>query len=537
MKINFIKADNDETLKTYNAINKDYKIAFLEKVDKRTEFINAAINVLEKCINVFSQGKQQLIDKYVAIDKNNEEFNLIAKDCIINYLDKSEHLTNKDVFAKTFLEEIADKYLMSKTALPGSLHVCTLNQGLSTIRSHIYLVGFNANNFPGKPRENYLMNDHAYHLLNSNIPNVSNQKINDKINYFWKLINLYKSVGSSVQLSYSCKDIENAKSVNPSGVVFDCAVKNNVSLEEDFTNAKQFDNDISPLRSLAKHFNKKEKLIIEPIESQSLPDTRNLLEKAYSPSTLTNYLKCPLRFYLTNILYADLKKPYDSLKIIEANTYGDLLHLIMEIYVKNQQKYPNETTFEELVREVYYAYQHFNVPLVKNEEDYDDFLTSCLNAYHELNKPDFELIEAEYNIDDATINGVKFHGSIDLVIKNKATGEYYIYDYKTGSKYNHADNDFDKDIQGIIYAYMYEQKTTHKVSQVVFFYTRANKKFIYFNPFNTDTKNRLDELIKNLKDKLVNKEFPIAIFDDNHKEDDICKYCNFGDVCHKERKA
>ncbi|MCQ2795791.1 MAG: PD-(D/E)XK nuclease family protein [Bacilli bacterium] len=529
-KVSYDKNSNDAFLANYQSINPIYRESFIDKVDHRSWIKKEAEQEALHALEEFSNGLPYIIKNYTNIPSDSyKDFNELASTYILDTINQANGLVNKS-FINTYLEEMKDKYLLGKAFKSGALHVTTISRALSTVRPHIYIVGLSAANFPGKPIEDYLMNNEAYHLLTGS-NSKSDERIIQKREYLISLINIYKSLGVNVHLTYSCKNIEEVKDVNPSSVVFEYAHKIGFSIKDSRESAKQFDNQISSLRKMSELFkDNKEISIVRPNIAQPL-HPNDLLTKGYSPSALSTYLKCKLRFYLTNVLYADKPREYDAISIFQGGVFGDLVHLVMETYANNKNKYPTEESFIALADELFEAYIKFNVPLVNPNDQYDDFILSCVHAYNAIK--DYEFVGAEIEIKDQDILGIKFHSSIDLLVKDPNTGDYIIFDYKSAKSIDHANNDFIQDIQGIIYAYLLEKEKGIKVKRVSFIYTRFNKIFTYEDPFSVDTQNKLKDLISEFTDTIKNKSFPIPVFNEKVLEEDVCKYCNYEHICHK----
>lgn len=250
-------------------------------------------------------------------------------------------------------------------------------------------------------------------------------------------------------------------------------------------------------------------------------------DKAFSATSINQYLKCPRQFLYERIL---------KLKGKDGNpnnlSYGSAVHKACEeaiLYAKKNNAYPSKETFiewfkQELNRLPMESYQQRQNYLGRGEKALEDFYPILINT------PISRLVAAEMTIeDDGTVfEGIKFTGSIDRVDKND-DGTFTIYDYKTGNNKNSAikiggeHEDYYNQIA--FYKYYYEKLTGNKVSETKFIYPEdfesKNNAFLL-------TDEECEEIAKKIQtvvNKIHSYEFEPS-YDKN-----VCKYCTYRDFC------
>ena len=160
------------------------------------------------------------------------------------------------------------------------------------------------------------------------------------------------------------------------------------------------------------------------------------------------------------------------------------------------------------------------------ERDKEDFLDLVHNGYEYLKKKQQGVAEHK-QITDIEINGNTLHlkGFPDLVSGNE------IIDFKAKRTISHKEEDLVSCIQALIYAVMNSDKN---IDHVEYYYPIYNKTIK-----TTYNENNVKGLLGQFIDSLVNNDFKAAkdilVNDgDEEKLDDICKYCDFKDICGRE---
>lgn len=526
LKIGFCQEENDRKIKEFESINPDNRATFLEKIDRNME-VNRVIGLVKEIAKIFSLGRANILklcsvirdDEYRALDNE-------ALEKIVEILNEGDKHNFSPVFKESFLTEIDGQYLSKAINKEGCLHVTTLEHGLSSLRKHIYLMGFSSNNFPGKAVEDYLLPNEAIALLTSCSSRYSEQSIKDRILAFNDYIKDCSLLGLDVNLSYSCQDIKEVKDVNPSSVLL-----NLVQDQEAFDRAKEsagyFKTNVSKISPLIKAFLNHEKLNVNGERQKQELDHYEINKLRFSPSAINTFFECPLKFYLNNMLCADKEKEYDYFNSLGGPVFGNLLHLVIEMIYK---KHIPDDEVVNYIKDVYNDYQKFDVSLNDPNVNLEEFLDACLNAYHYTQS--FEIIATEQKV-YGQVNGLNFKGEIDAI--GKKDDKYYIIDFKTARNIEHEDNDIEKDIQAIIYSYLYEQKTSIKVEACFFYYARIDKVISFDNPFTKEVEDKVFTKIDTLKGALEKHFFPAKDIS-NQEKDKECPFCNYQHICSKGEK-
>ncbi len=215
----------------------------------------------------------------------------------------------------------------------------------------------------------------------------------------------------------------------------------------------------------------------EPESPISIKKTDDILSKLtkqkYSPSSISTYLECELRFYFRYILGLEEKNVFSLDDMLQSNTIGTVIHAVLEMAVENGRfRRINKKEIEQLV-----SMHMCNADLSLTNEDllYEknhlvfQIITKYIDSYLKYAQSfekditienTEEKLEQELSIDDTVITLKGIIDRIDLQNGNKR-----IIDYKTGSvkdaelKIKGMEDVFDgehtKAFQLLFYAYLY----------------------------------------------------------------------------------
>lgn len=144
------------------------------------------------------------------------------------------------------------------------------------------------------------------------------------------------------------------------------------------------------------------------------------LEKMiWSFSRLTTFLKCPYKFYLIYMERCDKQSKFHA-------EYGSFIHSILEKYFKRE--------FNEQQCLDYYI-ENFDeeVTAYIRESTKDKLYMAGIDYFTNLEwqYDDYEILEVEKKA-EFKVGKFNFVGYIDVLLKNKETGEITILDHKTG---------------------------------------------------------------------------------------------------------
>lgn len=541
MKICFDKSKNDEYLSKFNFLrNEENEIfnLFLEKIDRTIVFdeetiLNEVIHVIEE----LSKGVAYFIRTYTKDSFNNDVLFDESRELIASTIEYADE-NIPEILKDSYLSQIDSKSICHNVFSDDAIHVTNINQALSTFRKHTYILGLNSANYPGSLTEDFLFSDNLYEEL-CGIKEITENNINFKNKYLKKVIDTYLLLGADLKLSYNAQEIKEVRELNPCSVLLDYENEyhreNDEKLSDVVKRCSYYDDGLSSLTSIVDIGIKNKKIKHEDLQvEQKKYDTIDLLTKYYSPSTLPKFLNCPLRFYLDNIACIDNTIIYDPLRPITGNRFGDLLHFVMEKYVKD---FRNASLKEilEFGEKVYSLYTSFDRSIGDDNLEKKSFLQSVENTYNFLNDFDTTSSYTELKVgygklkEKSKIGNIYIRGSIDLVTQDK-DGNYIIVDYKTGNSIEHIQDDPATCIQGLIYAQLFEKIHGKTPIKLIFFYTKFNKAITFDNPCSDEAKMLLLEKFNLFEEALKSLHFDIAS-KDTFKE--ACKYCKYENICKK----
>ncbi len=249
-----------------------------------------------------------------------------------------------------------------------------------------------------------------------------------------------------------------------------------------------------------------------------------LNNRAFSPSAINTYLKCPRQYMYNNIL----KLPSKTASA-DAMCYGSAVHKALEdavSYAKNNGNYPSKEYLikafkDELNSLPLSAIQKRDVLLGRGEKTLDEYYNYLLNS-------PINAIEAvEYPL-SSSIDEYKFYGIIDRIDKN-SDGTYTIYDYKTGNAKGKTMVSFDGSKQDYynqmaLYKYFYEKENSVTVKETCFIFPEEPNKNLYLQLTSEDCENVLERFMGAIDDIHECKFEPS--YDKN-----TCQYCEYKEFC------
>lgn len=303
---------------------------------------------------------------------------------------------------------------------------------------------------------------------------------------------------------------------------------------------------------------------------------QNLKKFWFSPTAISTYIKCPLRFYLEKI--AGIKKPDSVNETIESSVIGTIIHAVLENLYTDIKKLPEQSlqtiaqyrnNLEQLVREQFVKENFHEKDLSRGKlylayEIVQKNLTAYLKmAEKEIEQGHTDIIGTEIGLHaNIDINGdiINFFGKSDRVdCRNQCVT---IFDYKTGrvdTKYLalkslddldnlFTDSNYDKLFQLLMYAYMYahdqSEKTIRKTSQtqcgIISFQEIMKKEGtpilwaqVPETEISKETISKFEERLRTLLEEILD---PNIAFKQTDKADN-CKYCDFSSLCRIQSQA
>ena len=533
---------NNQRLSDYESVVKDR----LNK-DPNNNIYKRDLIVLDfvkKVNQIFNKGIESFLDDYLIIDESNisVESNAFEKYKIMLSLAKEYDISLLDA-----VKFLANVVVGKRNPKEGALFLTSIDNAISSIRKHLFIVGLDSKTFPGKVTENPIILDQDYELFG--IKEASSKKMNDNKRLYHDLIDTATELKVDIHLSYAYYNSETAKEQNASSVFFETYRKENGDgktindLNNEFVNNKAkyrmvgfFDKDLFPLSVLGRKAKTSPNVVIEstpvvaPIDNDV--DTNSLISsRGLSFSAIEKYIECKYKFFLYAILHIDQENDTDIYQLVPANELGTIVHEIMEEYTPIISKKDFLSISKQKFKEYLIAHPSDNPEQEKVE--LDDFLDIMSNAYDMEkieNSPSTSREEDFFAFHKGT--HLKIHGLPDKVTK-LYNGTYRIVDYKTGNTIKHDPNDLDSMLQGAVYAYILENgknkinnygNTPIHIDEFVFRYLKYKKNVSSFdnNHSINDYLNRLDEVLLEINESLKTGKF---------EQSGNCKDCYFKDVC------
>lgn len=289
-----------------------------------------------------------------------------------------------------------------------------------------------------------------------------------------------------------------------------------------------------------------------------------------SPTSISCYLTCPLKFYLQ---YIEKRMDETPNELIQSNVLGTIIHATLEnLYKYFGSENVNLKKYQD-VCEKYYdeAYWHalsdnnFRNGFPKTGFNYlsskivDKLLKNFINYEKSFLKDDknFKVIGLErelFHTFDITANGqnlsVNLIGHADRI--DQVGDVIRIIDYKTGSIKDTdvivrkgvfgLDKLTEKSLQLMIYKYLYKMSNpsiaTNNIEPGIFGLRRINKGLFSLSN-NSETYND-DAFVENcgsqfigLFSEILNREIPFRQTSDENN----CKYCNFKEICKRNANS
>ncbi|MCR5222380.1 MAG: PD-(D/E)XK nuclease family protein [Lachnospiraceae bacterium] len=421
---------------------------------------------------------------------------------------------------------------------PGELYVTGIDGALTTVRDNLYIAGLSASNYPGSPREDYLLLDTDLERFGEGAKQLtSSGRIEKKQSRLLALARLYASLGASIHVSYAGLNVSELKRDNASSLIFELYREEsgkNVTLQEledHVIKVGYFEPKILATRKVGEAYNEGKQILLQDSTAKDpVPEIHPDLDRAYSPSALSSYFGCPRSFLLGKILRIPEPQEEKPFEVIAATDFGTLAHTLME-------ELGNSTmSVEDFLKRAEEVFDNFTLehpPLVAKyaQGKKEEFLEMMENAY--LMDPHREVVLEEEDIACTHESGVKLHGFPDRVEKLD-DGSYLVVDFKTGRNKAHVDDDIATCLQVVLYSYLLEQKG-YRIAGAEYRYLRLNETVTC--KYDTEIKDKLNEMLTDFKNHMAAADFPIP--DNAYAEKradgdpDPCEYCKYGMICGK----
>lgn len=513
LRLNFDQAENNK------------KLAALPRDDKNAAFYPCVAALSEE----LALGESKLIEKYALIrDGAIGRVDRSALSVICDALDAYAKYTGGSSLNQ-IIPEILHRFVCSENSREGGLFVTGIAGAIASLRKHLFIVGMSAPNFPGTPRENYLLLDSDYLLFaeESTAPTSINlvQRKKDALDH---LLELSSALDVKLHISYSGYDLAALKEENPSSVLFDIFKKQhgeNATLQQyksAFRHVGYFGQQVSGDHTVGRAYVQGKEICYDNIDFGESACAYTL-DKAFSPTAIDDFFNCPRHFFLTKILGVQEVELDDPFTVINPAATGTLAHSLME------ELAGNPCNRKEFLQRAAAAFDRFLLtrpPIHKDSavREKQVFCKMMENAY-DLD-PKNEVLSSEEEQSFRHSSGILLRGYPDRVEKLPG-GEYIIADYKTGRRVKHQANDINTCLQVVIYAYLLEQRGV-PISRCEYRYLRDGVTV----PCRYDEamKEKLNAKLEMFRQALTAGQFPAA------ESKSACTYCTLANICNHERK-
>lgn len=322
-----------------------------------------------------------------------------------------------------------------------------------------------------------------------------------------------------------------------------------------------------------------EKLFHIPLQQSaekqiSLPKTQDLWDEirqktlsGLSPTSISSYINCPLKFYFENI--ASITNADEMEETIDYATLGTVVHEVLQnLYEPYIGKTINESELRQMKAKItHYATTAFkknylakSIHYGKNRLIYEvalSFLENFIETETEQVKNDSQIeiigLEEAMNYKLEIEDPNEKHGSLTVRLKGKIDridckdSIVRVVDYKTGSVDKRreltikdwdnlkSDPKLSKALQMLIYGYLWAKHTSSDkaISSGIVSLRNFSEGFqTVAIPGNTniasdEIKQEIEKIVKTVFIELLNKELPITQTENLEN----CKYCPFKQIC------
>ena len=477
-----------------------------------------------------SLGESKLIEKYALIrDTDIGRVDRSALSVICNTLDTYAKYTGSSSLNQ-IIPEILNRSVCSENSREGALFVTGISGALASMRKHLFIVGMSASNFPGTPRENYLLLDSDYRLFAADLFDgedmlpTSINLVQWKKNTLERLLVLASALDVNIHISYSGYDTATLKEENPSSVLFDIFTKQygeetTVQQYKDaFSHIGYFDQQVSGDYPVGRAYLREKDIGYDEIDFSEAPCAYTG-DRAFSPTAIDIFFQCPRRFFLTELLGVPEKEQDDPFTVISPAATGSLAHSLMEELAHNPC---SRDVFLKRAEDAFTGFLSSRPPIHSDAAHREKtvFCKMMANAY-DLDPKNQVLASEEKQIFRHSC-GLLLKGYPDRVEKTSA-GEYIIADYKTGRRVKHLANDIHTCLQVVIYAYLLEQRNV-PISRCEYRYLRDG--ITVSCQYDDSMKEKLNQKLLELKQALDSGHFPVTQSD--------CTYCTLSDICGRD---
>lgn len=511
----------------YLRISTEYNVEMMNNYKSTFKDDLRFFELVDNFAKEFSNGYSYIINTYTKLrtDEFLNKLDVQSVNKITSLID--DYLNNiENVSPVSLYEDVISLSILKEFSKQGHIAITDLNGALAINRKHIFILGLSSSNFPGSPKENYLLLDSDLKRFNEDFAITSDKSISNKKDLLMEVISIANCLGSKIYLSYSGYNLTELKEENPSSMLYEIFKKergSNATIDDlNKEIGKQhhyFEVNITNNKALGNLYLEGKDLNID-ISKEDL--IKNMTyQKEISPSAAEKFFECPFRFYLRYVLGLKEEDNYDPFNILPSNVEGELVHSCMEDYGNNSDW--SEKDFLNNANNKFDNYLKTVNPI--HTEGIENLRTEYLRMAKEGYESDPKNIVRSSEEKLGPIkheSGLMFGGRVDRIEKLE-DGSYIIVDYKTYKDFRNIAEDIDTCFQVVLYAYVLSKQENVKVDRCEYRYLRNPGTVVVH--YNDEIKKLMDQKIDKIK-----QAFDSGVFD--YAEDKAaCKYCPYVKMC------
>lgn len=315
-----------------------------------------------------------------------------------------------------------------------------MHEGISSVRENIYIAGLSANNYPGTPKENYLLLDEDVRLFGEGAESFTSiGRIKAKRDRLFTLAKLATGLKCDIHVSFAGFNVSELKNQNASSMVFDLFRAENgesstvKDLEAKIKKVEYFAPRLDATREVGKAYNEGLRIVRDDKESSTMEAKISIDGKSYSPSALSDFFECKRKYMYKRILKLPDEKEDNPFEVISAIDQGLMAHSLMEELANNSI---TKDEFLKITSNAFDDYPKSHPALIPSsiagaKEQFVDMMSSAYDK-----DPHRKVVLKEEDVECAHEAGITIHGFPDRV-EQVGPDEYIIVDFKTGRKVKH----------------------------------------------------------------------------------------------------
>lgn len=527
-----------------------------EKALESLQLKKAFLPLLAFMAEELAMPAEDFITKYARIRRSGKEdsvkmlhaLDVAAAEAIYEELS----IASRDEFRQG-LEDIIPSLLKSlvccQSSKAGAIHVTSIQGALSVMRPCLYVAGMSASQYPGAPKENYLLLDADLELFGAEAKYMTSVgKITGAKDILLALTSLASSLGSTIQVSYAGMNVSELKKNNASSLIYELGQKEKEESdspekeEQQIISVGYFEPAVSVTREIGKAYINSCKIAsvqpaVQQISGVQTEDREGFWdpERSYFPSELGYFFGCQMKYFYRYILGIRENETERVFEVVPANEVGIMAHKLMEFI---SDKKPSREEFVKRAEIIYDAYIQQNPPVIsKSIENHKKQFLEMMGRAFDMD-PGREVVLREEDVHGTVIldredaesgqkeSVIRVHGYPDRVEKLE-DGTCLIVDYKTGKRLEHVTDDIDSCLQVIVYAHMMEQRGLN-VSGGEFRYPRRGE--VVTCRYDDEMKENLKAKLKIFRDVLKTGSFATAVAEGDESP---CRFCAYAGICGK----